>query len=299
MGEWKDLNINYIDTSITTRISNLEDQYELIQYYQTISGGASGTVTIPTGYVPDLDRFGNGLDAIITKQGTDSRPFDQVVTTAAGATVTTTFNLDGDYVLSGTPSSYPVCIVFYLKGQRKYSNNLVYNNILDISTVQLSNSYTGTAQNIAVTEKALSDGLASIGGGPGGSGDVIGPATNTDSYIPQWNGANSKTLKDGLAVPAGGLAGITDVTNSINSIKNVINSTVTFTNESNYEEVTITDANILSTSNIFPHLEGSEEVAIQSIICGLKSKTTGSCVVFAGTPHGATGTYNLTVQIIN
>ena len=42
-----------------------------------------------------------------------------------------------------------------------------------------------------------------------GSGDVFGPATNTDSYIPQWNSANSKTLKDGLAVPAGGLAGIT------------------------------------------------------------------------------------------
>ena len=44
-----------------------------------------------------------------------------------------------------------------------------------------------------------------------GNGDVIGPATNTDSYIPQWNGADSKTLKNGLAVPAGGLAGITDL----------------------------------------------------------------------------------------
>jgi hypothetical protein len=31
-----------------------------------------------------------------------------------------------------------------------------------------------------------------------GSGDVSGPATNTDNYIPQWNGANSKTLKDGI-----------------------------------------------------------------------------------------------------
>ena len=41
------------------------------------------------------------------------------------------------------------------------------------------------------------------------NGKVSGPATNTADYIPQWNGANSKTLKDGLAVPAGGLAGIT------------------------------------------------------------------------------------------
>lgn len=40
-------------------------------------------------------------------------------------------------------------------------------------------------------------------------GDTISPAANTADYIPQWNGVNSKTLKDGLAVPAGGLAGIT------------------------------------------------------------------------------------------
>ena len=33
-----------------------------------------------------------------------------------------------------------------------------------------------------------------------GSGDVTGPATNTDNYVPQWNGANSKILKDGLSV---------------------------------------------------------------------------------------------------
>lgn len=598
MGQWRDLNINYIDTSITTRISNLEDQYELIQYYQTISGGTSGTVTIPTGYIPDLDRFGNGLDAIITKQGTDSRPFDQVVNTATGAIVTTTFNLAGEYVLSDIPTSYPICIVFYLKGQRKYSNNLVYNNILDISTVQLSNSYTGTAQNVAVTEKALSDGLASIGssedarltndraitqeptgfdrsdlveisydsttrkitlsgagwkayykgteipiltngyvsaahddiidntfflyhngtsiqwmqnGFPGfnniliavvkyrtdakfgmrechglqqwqshqtdhlnigtyreSGGDVTGitllsntalerrpdisactiwdedcptinsslisklytqrfissantinylfaqgdivslsgnnpyynqnsngtyvqtlmpansmmtiwvyelpvtkdsdsqrvrrsfiqgqsitQATNPSAgalttaynleaakttlelnigdpdvisaeyvcihkFILQYTGGNwsirgsikvtgSRANQVGTAVGNYLTEVVTDATltgngtaaSPLSVVKNIVTSTVTFNNESNYEEVTITDASILPTSNIFPHLEDSEEVAIQSIICGLKSKTTGSCEVFAGTPHGATGTYNLTVQIIN
>lgn len=42
-----------------------------------------------------------------------------------------------------------------------------------------------------------------------GSGDVLGPATNNADYIPQWNGANSKTLKNGVAIPAGGLAGLT------------------------------------------------------------------------------------------
>jgi hypothetical protein len=31
-------------------------------------------------------------------------------------------------------------------------------------------------------------------------GSTVAPATNTDSYVPQWNGTNSKTLKNGFAV---------------------------------------------------------------------------------------------------
>lgn len=37
--------------------------------------------------------------------------------------------------------------------------------------------------------------LSSLGGG-----DVIGPATNSDGYLAQWNGADSKTLKNGLGL---------------------------------------------------------------------------------------------------
>ena len=51
---------------------------------------------------------------------------------------------------------------------------------------------------VTATDDAGNDAtLVTITSG-GGSGDVVGPATNTDSYIPQWNGANSKTLKDGI-----------------------------------------------------------------------------------------------------
>lgn len=32
------------------------------------------------------------------------------------------------------------------------------------------------------------------------AGNVFGPASNTDGYIPQWNGADSTTLKDGLSL---------------------------------------------------------------------------------------------------
>ena len=51
----------------------------------------------------------------------------------------------------------------------------------------------------------IGSGLSSTGGvlNTVASGDVIGPATNTNNNVPQWNGANSKTLKDGLTVGTG------------------------------------------------------------------------------------------------
>jgi len=46
--------------------------------------------------------------------------------------------------------------------------------------------------------------LSVIGGT--GVGDTVSPAVNTDAYVPQWDGANSKILKNGLAVGGTGLA---------------------------------------------------------------------------------------------
>ena len=43
------------------------------------------------------------------------------------------------------------------------------------------------------------------------AGYVVGPATNTDGYIPQWNGVNENTLKDGVQLDTDGtLAGNSD-----------------------------------------------------------------------------------------
>ncbi|MGC4052948.1 MAG: hypothetical protein QM757_26775 [Paludibaculum sp.] len=41
-----------------------------------------------------------------------------------------------------------------------------------------------------------------------GGGDALGPATNTNGFIPTWNGANSKTLANGIAAPTGALVGV-------------------------------------------------------------------------------------------
>lgn len=40
-------------------------------------------------------------------------------------------------------------------------------------------------------------------GATANAGDVTGPATNTDNKVPQWDGADSKALKDGITVGTG------------------------------------------------------------------------------------------------
>lgn len=57
--------------------------------------------------------------------------------------------------------------------------------------------------------KTLGAGANPAWDSPAGSGDVIGPATNTNGFVPKWNGANSKTLADGYGVSSGG-AGAAD-----------------------------------------------------------------------------------------
>ena len=59
----------------------------------------------------------------------------------------------------------------------------------------------GYEPDVAPTHWSL---VASVGatgpqGAPGtGSGNVNGPGTNTDGWIPEWNGANTNTLKNGI-----------------------------------------------------------------------------------------------------
>lgn len=116
------------------RINNAENQYEIIQYFASIPSGTSGTLTIPTGYQVELDRFGDGIDAIILKQGNDNKPNDDLVKSAGGNIITTTLDGSGNYVLSGTPSAYPICLVYFLKGQVKQRANLTVNNIIVTNT---------------------------------------------------------------------------------------------------------------------------------------------------------------------
>ena len=77
-------------------------------------------------------------------------------------------------------------------------------SIIKTDTTGLVDTYTVTYNDDTTTTFTVTNGADGDG-----SGDTMSPATNTDSYLPQWDGANSKTLKNGVALPVGGLAGLT------------------------------------------------------------------------------------------
>lgn len=74
------------------------------------------------------------------------------------------------------------------------------------------------------TKYGRKDGVWSVIGG--GTGDVIGPATNPDEYIPLWNGVNSKILKAGIAQSTFAVAGHSHTEDSL-SLGDVVTANAT------------------------------------------------------------------------
>lgn len=82
------------------------------------------------------------------------------------------------------------------------AGDIIYGGVSGVPT-RLAKGTSGQVLKMNVGETAPEWGAVS------GTGDVVAPATNTDSYIPQWDGTDSKTLKNGLSV-----ADISQITNN-------------------------------------------------------------------------------------
>jgi hypothetical protein len=82
--------------------------------FQIISSGTSGTVTLPTNSTVVLDDFGGTVDAVVA-QVEGGYPTTISAKTSGGVVIGTTFDSSGNWSFSGTPSSYPVAIVYRVK----------------------------------------------------------------------------------------------------------------------------------------------------------------------------------------
>jgi len=86
--------------------------YVRAQWFQEISSGTTGTITnVPEGAEVVLDTFGGGVDALISGIS-NSLPDLTSVKTSGNTVIATTLNSSNQYALSGTPSAYPVAIVY-------------------------------------------------------------------------------------------------------------------------------------------------------------------------------------------
>lgn len=150
-------------------------------------------------------------------------------------------------------------------------------------------TYTGSLYNciVAVTDNSTDSPAVNttcwevlVSKGDTGDGDTISPATNTANYVPQWDGADSKTLKNGL--PVGGASGIASLDASSKVVENPANATDTPTatkipisSATGKLDGWITDASTTA--------KGKVELAIASEV------TTGTSNTIAVTPDALAG----------
>lgn len=91
--------------------SALGGKYVRSTRFFTVSSGTSGTVTLPPGATVILDDFGGTTDALASGMS-GGKPTLNSPFTALGVPIATSFDSSGNYVLTGTPASYPVAIIY-------------------------------------------------------------------------------------------------------------------------------------------------------------------------------------------
>jgi hypothetical protein len=95
--------------------NELRETYVKDEWYAEISEGTTGIIEAPTGAAFILDTWPEDIDAVVSTISAGDRPDVEHATDASGAIITTTFDATGAFTLSGTPSSYPIAIIFAYK----------------------------------------------------------------------------------------------------------------------------------------------------------------------------------------
>lgn len=104
-GPWDSLN------EIVSDITDLENKNVKAVYFEQIDSGESGTITPPAGATIDLDEFGGGADALVSEMSAGFPTYD-IASEADGTPITATLDSSGNWTISGTPSSYPVALIY-------------------------------------------------------------------------------------------------------------------------------------------------------------------------------------------
>ena len=168
----------WVGNSLTTRVSALEDKHVRTTRFFTINSPiTSGSVTLPPNSTVILNDFGGTVDAVISTIS-GGRPDFQAAYTGA-TPVATSFDSSGNYVLTSTPDTYPVAILYRVQ-QKLVDFDSTSSDIVG------DPDYTGGAGGGSVTSVAMSvPSFLSVAGSPiTGSGTLaVTLATQTANTI--------------------------------------------------------------------------------------------------------------------
>lgn len=119
---------------IVTNVTTLQNNEYKITYFAEINA-ATGTITKPTGSTILLDQFAGGADAYVSTIA-NGKPTGNFPTTAGGIVVdVSSFDANGNFTLSGTPSAYPCALIYILKIRAADYQNLTLDNIIEIEGI--------------------------------------------------------------------------------------------------------------------------------------------------------------------
>ncbi len=117
-------------TDLDTRLKVTEEQYVYFEIFDSKTT-STGTVSVPSQSTILFDRYANGIDALCVILDSNGRPLDESARETDGTIVTvSTFDASGNYTLSGTPSPVPFGIVYQIKIQLQYSNNVPESSVI-------------------------------------------------------------------------------------------------------------------------------------------------------------------------
>ncbi len=122
------------DPTLAGRVTTLENNEYKVAYFTEING-STGTITKPTGSTILLDQFPGGVDAYVSAISSGQPTGENPVTSGGVLVDVSSFDADGDFTLTGTPSSYPVALIYILKIPAISWSNLTTGNILEYSEV--------------------------------------------------------------------------------------------------------------------------------------------------------------------
>jgi len=100
--------------NILNRLTGLEDTYVKALWFEQIEAGTTGMVALPTGATIDLDEWPSGVDALASTIEGGLPTFEQP-STSLWLPITATMDSLGNWTFSGTPSAYPVAVVYVYK----------------------------------------------------------------------------------------------------------------------------------------------------------------------------------------